>query len=502
MYITMSFIRKIKKGKYTYLAEVEGKRINGKVVQKHIRYVGKELNGKIIKAGSIENTEITKVTAWAPLMVLDSLAKQINLSDHLGDYGDYLLSLAYAHCLEPKSLNKMNDWYERTDLHNILNIKELSEKKLYHALDSIDENNSMDIQKNIFNSIKEKYGLDAKGYVFDVTNVYFYGTECSIAKKGRNKEGKNKPQIQIGLVVTEKEGIPIFHKTYEGNIIDPRIFNDMAPSLHDLNIKDLFIVWDRGISSEENIIDARNAGFEVICGLPIRLNIKDFVKEIKEKEDLLDFKNRVRLKKSIFYCIKKPFKFGSTNGFAVLCYNEEMARFNKEKLLDDIHKAKGFLERNKPLPDYLKKYFKNNSIDPDKIKEDLEFEGYFLLFSTKNLEIEKIVRQYFDKDKVEKAFRCLKSTLGIRPIKHWLEERVKAHIFICYLSYLLIALLETKLSLKKISANNALDKLSTAYKIHLKNKRLKNEFTKIVTLNTEQRDIIKAVDKKILKCCV
>jgi transposase len=498
----MSFIRKIKKGKYTYLAEVEGKRINGKVVQKHIRYVGKELNGKIIKTGSIEDTEVTKVTTWAPLMILDCLAKEINLSDHLGDYGDYLLSLAYAHCLEPKSLNKMKDWYERTDLHNILNINELSEKKLYHALDSIDDKNSMSIQKNIFNSVKEKYRIDSKGYAFDVTNVYFYGSECPIAKKGKSKEGKNRPQIQIGLVVTEKEGIPIFHKTYEGNIIDPRIFQDLAPSLHDLNIKDLFIVWDRGISSEENIIDARRAGFHVICGLSIRLNIKDFVKDIKEKRDLLNFKNRIRLKKSVFYCTKRKFKHGSVEGYAVICYNEEMARFNKEKLLDDINKAKEFIEKDKPIPDYLKKYFKDKSIDENKIKEDLEFEGYFMLFSTKDMSIDNIVRQYFDKDKVEKAFRCLKSSLGIRPVKHWLEERVKAHVFICYLSYLLISLLESKLSKKEISSANALDKLSTAYKIHLKNKRLKNEFTKIVTISNEQKEIIKAVDKKILKCCV
>lgn len=498
----MSFIRKIKKGKYTYLAEVEGKRIKGKVVQKHIRYVGRELNGKIIKAGSIENTQITKVTTWAPLIILNTLAKEINLSDYLGDYGDYLLSLAYAHCLEPKSLNKMNDWYERTDLHSILKINELSEKKLYHALDSINDKNSMQIQKEIFNSIKERYNIDSKGYIFDVTNVYFYGSECSIAKKGRNKDGRNKPQIQIGLVVTEKEGIPIFHKTYEGNIIDSRIFNDLSPSLHDLNINDLFIVWDQGISSEENILDARKAGFHVICGLPIRLNIKDFVKNVKKKEDLLNFKNRIRLKKSIFYCTKRKFKYGNIDGHAVVCYNEEAARFNKERLLDDINKAKEFLIKKKPIPDYLKKYFNNNSIDEIKIKNELEFEGYFVLFSTKDIAIEKIVRQYFDKDKIEKAFRCLKSSLGIRPIKHWLEERVKSHIFICYLSYLLISLLEMKLSKKGVSSSKALDKLSTAYKIHLKNKRLKNEFTKIVTLTNDQKEIIKAVDKKILKCCV
>ena len=58
----MSFVRKIKKGDYTYLAEVENKWINGHVVQKHIRYIGRELNGERILSGSAANTEVTKVT--------------------------------------------------------------------------------------------------------------------------------------------------------------------------------------------------------------------------------------------------------------------------------------------------------------------------------------------------------------------------------------------------------------------------------------------------------
>ena len=132
----MSFIRRIKNGKYTYLAEVENKWVDGKVVQKHIRYVGKELNGERILSGSIANTDVTGVKIWAPLIVLDKLAKQVNLSEFLGDYSDYLLSMVYAHCLDPKSVNKMEDWFVRTDLHTILRIDDISEKKLYAPLHS------------------------------------------------------------------------------------------------------------------------------------------------------------------------------------------------------------------------------------------------------------------------------------------------------------------------------------------------------------------------------
>src|SRR3989338_4887255 len=284
----MSFIRRIKRGKYTYLAEVENKWVDGKVVQKHIRYVGKELNGERILSGSIANTEVTGVKIWAPLIVLDKIAKQINLSQFLGDYGDYLLSMVYAHCLDPKSVNKMEDWFVSTDLRNILNIKEVSEEKLYNALDSINEEKLSVIQKKIFRSVTEVYKLQPEGYFFDVTNVYFYGTECPIAKIGHNKEGKNKPQVQIGLAVTKEECIPIFHKTFEGNIFDARTLQDFLVEFHDLNIEDVTIVWDRGVTSEDNIIDAKRAGFEVICGLAIKQKVQLKVEEmIKEKNELL-----------------------------------------------------------------------------------------------------------------------------------------------------------------------------------------------------------------------
>ena len=494
----MTFIRKIKRGKFTYLAEVENKWIDGKVIQKHIRYVGKELNGEKILSGSIANAEVTKVTIWAPLLILNTIAKQINLSEILGDYGDYLLSLAYAHCLDPKSINKMEDWYQRTDLHKMLELKEVSEKKLYYALDSINDKNSELIQRKIFRSVQEIYKIIPKSYFFDVTNVYFHGTECSIAKKGKNKEGKYLPQVQIGLAVTENE-IPIFHKTFEGNIFDSRILKDVMVSLHELNIEDAYIVWDRGITSEINIIDAKKAGFEVICGLAIKQKIKEKVEEIIKNKKLVQLKNRVRLKNTILYCIKQKYSYGKIRGNLVLCFNEETARLNREKRIDNINKAIKLIKDNKPCSEDIKKYLIGDKINEKELLESQKYDGYSVLFSTKDLEIDRIVKPYFEKDKVEKAFRSLKSILGLKPIKHWLEERVKSHIFICYLSYLLISLLDYKLKETEVNALTAIDKLSTAYKVYLKDSKTNNEFEKIVTLTKEQEVIMKAVDKHILK---
>jgi hypothetical protein len=70
----MSFIRKVKIGNKIYLSEVENQRINGKVVQKHIRYVGKEADGKTILSSSISNLQIDQVKVFGPLLILNRLA--------------------------------------------------------------------------------------------------------------------------------------------------------------------------------------------------------------------------------------------------------------------------------------------------------------------------------------------------------------------------------------------------------------------------------------------
>lgn len=494
----MVFTRKIKRGKYTYLAEVENKWENGKVVQKHLRYVGKEINGEKILSGSLANAEVDKVTIWAPLLVLNTLAKQIKLSSLLGEDGDYLLSLAYAHCLDPKSIASMEDWYERTDLRNMLSIKEVSEKKLYDALDAMQERNTEQVQKNIFTQVKEAYNLKPKGYFFDVTNVYFYGTECGIAKKGHNKEGSYNPQIQIGLAITE-EGIPLFHKTFEGNIHDARTLQDILVSLHDLNIKEAFLIWDKGVTSEKNLLDAKRIGFNLICGLPIKKDVEKKVQQMIKKNKFIQLKNRIRLKNTVLYCIKQKYAYGTIRGQLALCFNEETARINREKRIDRLEEAKENLKAKKEIPEDLKQYFNNNEISEKDLLEAQQYDGYTALFSTKQLPIEKIVNPYFEKDKVEKAFRSMKSILGLKPIRHWLEERVKSHVFICYLSYLLLSLLEYKLKKMEISPTEALEKLSTAYKVRLRDPKTKNEFEKTVTLTKEQEKIMKKVDKNILK---
>ena len=213
----MSFIRKVKVGKNTYLVEVEGYRENGKVKQRYIRSIGKEVDGKTVLSGSIDKAQITRVSIYGPLLILNEISQQISLQRSLGVYGDCILALVYAHCLQPKSLNKLQQWFSKTDLNHILDLEDVTEATLLRALYSLEEQDPQSLQLHLFEKIKRTYQLENKGLFYDVTNTYFYGVNCPLAKRGHSKDGKNKPQIQIGLVITRDGGIPIFHKVSYDN---------------------------------------------------------------------------------------------------------------------------------------------------------------------------------------------------------------------------------------------------------------------------------------------
>jgi transposase len=254
LYTTMSFIRKIKVGDKVYLAEVESKRVNGKVVQRHIRYVGKEVDGEKVLASSLSNVEITDVKVFGPLLVLNHIASEINLADQLGSYGNEILSMVYAHCLDYMSINKMEQWFSRTDLSMLLSIEQVTEHRLLNALDSLEKHDSLKLQSKIFERVIAKYDIPVEGVIYDVTNTYLYGKQCPLGKDGHDKEGvKGRPLIQIGLAVTKNFGLPICHKIFDGNIHDARTLQDFITDLHYFKIENGVIVFDRGISSGENI---------------------------------------------------------------------------------------------------------------------------------------------------------------------------------------------------------------------------------------------------------
>ena len=497
---TLSFIRKIKRGEKIYLAEVESKRINGRVVQRFIRHVGRQADGKTVLSSSISDLTIDKVKLHGPLMVLNHLAQEIELSETLGAYGNEILSLVYAHCLDYKSINQMTSWFERTDLNMILDLEELTEKRLLEALDSLEQQDQETLQRRIFENVCRRYDLDTKGLVYDVTNTYLYGKKCPLGKWGKDKGGVlGRPLIQIGLGVTQKGGVAVFHKTYEGNIHDSRTFQDAITYFEDYHIKEGLVVLDRGIPSERVCEDIRRLKWKVLCGLPASEGLKQFVRPMLNKESFVDLKRRVRLQGGVFYVMTKPYSVGKVRGTLAICFNERKSHDLKESRYDEIEQAQNQLAHKKPIKAGLEGFFsKSGHLISARLAEEEELDGYSFIFTTAALSPSEMVKLYFDKDLVEKAFQSLKGVVRLRPIRHWLYNRVVAHVFICYLAYLLLSLLKLRLKKLNLSPVAALQELDSLYKVYLRDSRKGFQLSRVVALSRMQEKIMKTVDKKLL----
>jgi hypothetical protein len=215
----------------------------------------------------------------------------------------------------------------------------------------------------------------------------------------------------------------------------------------------------------------------------------------------VSYKNRVRLNKNIFYVVVQPYTLGDVKGTIAICFNEQQRKDLRESLYDELHEAQRLLSQSKTIKSGLEKYFDNKTRELllKKVNDAEEFNGYSVIFTTAQLTKEEIVKIYFDKDVVEKAFQSLKGVVGIQPIRHWLADRVTSHVFLCYMAYLLLTLFKIRLTKLDLSPVEALGELESMYKVYMRDTKKGFKISRTVTLSKRQEEIIACVDRKLLK---
>jgi transposase len=445
----MAFIRKKKVGDKVYLVEVKNVRENGKIKQKYVRYLGKEVNGKAVKRVVTSDIRAMNVKQSLDVLAIDKIAEELKLKEISFKPA---LSLAYSQLLEKRSINKLEDWMRYTEIPEVLGISLPGVKELYESLADINEEDFEKINEKMF-SVFESYENIKESAIVDVTDTYFTGTKINI-KRRRGKDKKVSKLIQIGLAVSFKNGFPIFHKKYQGNLSGIDIFRDMALELKNKKISS--IIMDRGMLCEENIKIALGLKFKIIAGLrKTKTLINNFISPIN-REEIYTKKNLVKLKNTEVF-IKT---YNHLNGKLIVVYNPS---------LEVIKKSLNF---NKDLDSEL----------------DI---GYSLIYHNTKYSSEEVVKNYYDKDMVERAFKHIKGILNLRPIRVWLNNHIEGHIKICYMAYAILSLLNFKLKKLKISAVDALDSLKHGYKINLKDDSSGFEWSIHVTLEPKQRKILR-----------
>lgn len=434
------------------MAEVKSYRHNGRVKQKVIKYLGKEVDGMISRRTGTADISVKQVKQSLDVLCVDKIAEELGLKS-LKDR--HVIALVYSHLLDSRSINKMEEWLKFTEIPQMLGI-ETSTQNLYRSLTSLSEQEFHNIEEQLsefFRGIDK----DRNTAIIDVTDTYFEGSGTK-EKPRRGKDSKVSKLIQFALAVTMEDGFPLLCRDYSGNLSGIDIFKEMNLELAEKGLSSVIV--DRGMMSMENLKMILALGMKVIGG--VRKNsklLKKFILGV-DRNKIFSPKCRINLKNTSVYI--KSFEY--MEGRLIVVYNPHTEILKKERAFD---------------------------------KESEEWEqkgyGYNLIYHNTSFEDKIVVRKYYDKDVVERAFKQLKGILKLRPIRVWLKEHVKGHFRICFLAYAILSYMNFKLRKLDISVIDALDSLKRGYKVRLCDKTNNYEWDLVVPLEPKQKKIVKTL---------
>ena len=383
--------------------------------------------------------------------------------------------LVAARFCEPSSeLHIAEDWYRRTALCDLLQLgdEEVNKDRLYRGLDHLLVH-KIALEAHLSKRCGELFAVQNEVLLYDVTSTYFEGQAEANPQAQRGYSRDHRPdckQVCIGLVVTF-DGFPLGYEVFAGNTHDSRTLQTIVATMearHGI----LGRVWiaDRGMASAGNLAWLRQSGRRYIIGAP-KSELKKFASELARSDGWRTVQEGVEVKLA---------QHPETDETVILCRSAD--RRSKEQSMHDkfsrrIEAALGRLAaritRSKKRVDpatvnrQIGRILQQNqraaarftiTLQPDScpagfrlcIAHNSSFddwaalsEGAYLLRSNvTDWSDRELWKAYIQLTQAEAAFRIQKDQLNVRPVWHQREDRVQAHILVCFLAFVLWKCLE------------------------------------------------------------
>jgi len=377
-----------------------------------------------------------------------------------------------GHGFQEEVLNESIDPEEQLELSRI------EVMKFYRAMDYLFKMKE-EIENHTYHLVRDLFHLEVDLIFYDLTSSYFEGEgPGDLAEKGYSRDhepGKN--QIVIGILMCN--GMPIGHEVFEGSRVDKKTVKEISEKIKgQFKIDRCIFVGDRGLVSRENLKELEEEKeFESILALKRRRN--------REVKSIL-FRNR-----PLIFCREsEEFEWVETKGDNgiryIICRNpsvevEQRAQREKniallEESLEELQTKVNAMKRPsikniiKQVEETLKHKHGRRLIDykVDEKTRKLSFwrreeallleeklDGVYIL-RTKEEELPtlEVIKAYKDLMIVERAFRTMKSSLDLRPLRHHKADRVRSHVFICFLAFFFTKYLEKKLTEHEVSLSD------------------------------------------------
>ena len=400
--------------------------------------------------------EVVASRAHGAAQAVGEAMRRLGLADLVGPAcpeRDRVLAMVAARVLAPQTKLATTRWWATTTLAEDFAVADADERDLYGAMDWL-----LAHQDTIQKKLARRH-LQAGGLVlYDLSSSWVEGTCCPLARRGYSRDGKKGTlQVNYGLV-TDPRGCPVAVSVHEGNTADSATFLPTVQKLReDFAIGQFVIVGDRGMISQKAMDEMRDIdGVAWITALK-SASIRALIEQKHLQPDLFDERNLLEL--------AHPDYPGER---LIACRNRELARLRAHKRSDlladttaDLDKIRVRVEAGRlagkakiglavgKIIDKRKvaKHFVLDIADTafafhrdqDKIDQEAALDGLYIIrtrLDPARMDGETCVRAYKSLSQVERAFRSIKTVdLKVRPIHHRLEDRVRAHIFLCMLAY-------------------------------------------------------------------
>ena len=368
---------------------------------------------------------------------------------------DRVLAMIVQRLLYPASKLATTRLWHTTTLAEELSLEDTDEDDLYEAMDWL-----LERQDRIERKLAKRHLAEGDPVLYDVSSSYYEGQTCPLMQFGHNRDGKRDRPIVVYGVLADSMGRPLAVEAYAGNTGDPTTVPDQVEKIRGrFGLQRVVLVGDRGLLTETQINHLkRYPGLGWISALRHH-QIRRLVESEAVQLSLFDERHLAE--------VRSPDYPGER---LIVCHNPLLAEHRRQKreaLLTATEEALARIARQvarrtrTPLSAteiaeklgrvknrfQVAKHFRTEIADgsfhyerrTEAIIREAQLDGFYMLRTSEpadRLPTAAVVRRYKDLTRVERAFRSLKTVdLHIRPIRHRVESRVRAHLFLCLLAY-------------------------------------------------------------------
>ena len=374
-----------------------------------------------------------------------------------------IFAMVANRALAPSSKLALEDWVADEVL--IPGLPAVEVHQLYRAMDFLLEAGEQ-IQHDVFFSVAHLFNLECDLIFLDTTTTYFEidredpdeeETE-GLRKRGHSKDGRSgAAQVVIGWAVT-RGGIPVRCWVWPGNSADQNLVEEVKRDLNGWRLGRIITVLDAGFNSEENRRVLQGAGDHYIIGEKLRQGRAGLPVEALRRggtsrrlDDKLEIKEVTvgdGPARQRFVVVRNPQEAERDRTQRTEIVAEVERRLAEIQQLDGApHKKSACALRAHPTFGRYVRQTKTGrlQVNRDKIRQEERLDGKFLIrVSDDQLSAEDAVRGYKQLWQIERVFRDLKHVVDVRPIHHRLEDRIRAHVLLCWLAMLLIRVAENE----------------------------------------------------------